>query len=320
MGQVLHGCARTTAATRREIQHSQESVSALAARLGVNPKTIMKWRKRKDEGVADRSNAPKTTRTKLTAQDEAIICTFRKSMQLPLDDCLDALLDVIPYLTRSALHRCLTRYGLSQLPRHAETQPLKKTFKPYPIGFVHVDITELYVGREKLYLFVAICRICKFAYVELFDRQTAENACLFLNHLVAACPFHIHTILTDNGSQFILTQQALRKKPKQRHRFDRACNAHGIRHRTTKPYRPQTNGQVERFNRTLKEATVNLYHYASKEQLNAHLNDFIIAYNIGKKLSALKRKTPFQAVKEWWKNSPKLFKINPDHQLTGLNT
>jgi transposase-like protein len=58
MGQVLHGCARTTEAVRRAIQHSQESLKALARRHGVNPKTVAKWRARQD--VADRRTGPAT--------------------------------------------------------------------------------------------------------------------------------------------------------------------------------------------------------------------------------------------------------------------
>jgi transposase-like protein len=46
MGQVLHGCARTTEAVRREIQNSKESVKALSERLGLNYKTVLKWRRR----------------------------------------------------------------------------------------------------------------------------------------------------------------------------------------------------------------------------------------------------------------------------------
>ena len=46
MGQVLHGCARTTEAVRRAIQHSQKSLNALAGQHGINPKTVAKWKKR----------------------------------------------------------------------------------------------------------------------------------------------------------------------------------------------------------------------------------------------------------------------------------
>ena len=61
MGQVLHGSARTTAAVRRAIHHSQESLRALAKRHGVNPKTVAKWKKR--TSAADLPTGPKAPRS-----------------------------------------------------------------------------------------------------------------------------------------------------------------------------------------------------------------------------------------------------------------
>ncbi len=90
MGQVLHGSATTTAAVRRAIQHSQESLRALATRYGVNQKTIAKWRQR--GSVDDRPAGPKQAKsTVLSVEDEAIVVAFRRHTLLPLDDCLYAL-------------------------------------------------------------------------------------------------------------------------------------------------------------------------------------------------------------------------------------
>ena len=149
MGQILHGSARTTASVRRELQDSKESVKLLAERFDLSETTVRKWRSRKGEGVSDRSNCPKKTRTVLSVEDEAMIIAFRQKTQLPLDDCLDALIDAIPQLTRSNLHRCLQRHGISRLPKEEEQTKEKKKFKDYDIGFVHVDITEFYFGKKK---------------------------------------------------------------------------------------------------------------------------------------------------------------------------
>ena len=106
MGQLLHGSARTTAAVRRAIQHSQESLMVLAQRYGINPKTVAKWRKRKF--VHDAPMGPKEVRsTVLSPEEEAAVVAFRKHTLLPLDDCLYALQPSIPHLTRSSLHRWL---------------------------------------------------------------------------------------------------------------------------------------------------------------------------------------------------------------------
>ena len=114
MGHVLHGSARTTEAVRRAIQHSQESLRSLARRHGVNPKTIAKWRKR--TSVSDRQTGPAPKSTVLSLQQEAVVVAFRRHTLLPLDDCLYALQATIPELTRSSLHRCLQRHGISRLP------------------------------------------------------------------------------------------------------------------------------------------------------------------------------------------------------------
>ena len=141
MGQVLHGSARTTEAVRRAIQHSQESLRALAKRHGVNQKTIAKWRKR--SSVCDQRTGPKEPRsTVLSVEEEAIIVAFRRHTLLPLDDCLYALQATIPHLTRSSLHRCLQRHGISQLPKVGDEVAAKRKFKAYPIGYFHIDIAE----------------------------------------------------------------------------------------------------------------------------------------------------------------------------------
>src|SRR5688572_30028304 len=113
MGQVLHKRATTTQRVRAEIQQSEESIAKLAHRLGVNPKTVLKWKHR--QGVEDAPMGAKTLRTVLTPHEEEMICALRRKARLPLDDCYIALKPSIPRLTRSNLHRCLQRHNLSVL-------------------------------------------------------------------------------------------------------------------------------------------------------------------------------------------------------------
>ncbi len=254
MGQVLHGCARTTAAVRRAIQSSQESLIALAERYDINPKTVAKWRKR--SSVADAPMGPEPRSTVLTTEQEAVIVAFRKHTLLPLDDCLYALQATIPQLTRSALHRCFQRHGISRVPElDGAPAAKKKKFKKYPIGYFHIDLTEVRTAEGKLYLFVAVDRTSKFAFAQLVERANVETASAFLHALVEAIPYQIHTVLTDNGHPVRRPAQEpsgpYRLVP--RPSFDRACRRHGIEHRLTKPNHPWTNGQVERMNRTIRK-------------------------------------------------------------------
>jgi hypothetical protein len=117
MGQVLHGCATTTEAICRAMQNGQESLRTLAKRYEINLKTIAKWKKRASVG-----DLPTT----------------------------------IPHLTRSSLHRCLQRQGISRLPEVEGDRPNQRKLKSYPIGYFHIDIAEVRTAEGKLYLLVAI--------------------------------------------------------------------------------------------------------------------------------------------------------------------
>ena len=136
----------------------------------------------------------------------------------------------------------------------------------WTIGFFHIDIAEVRTAEGELSLFVAIDRTSKFAFVELHEKGTTRIAADFLIALTKAVPYKIHTVLTDNGTHFTdpggetwtpaETEQMLAQgRPFRAHAFELACVHNDIDHRLTKPKHPWT-GQVERMNRTIKDATV----------------------------------------------------------------
>ncbi|MGO4340024.1 IS481 family transposase [Labrys sp. KB_33_2] len=321
MGQVLHGSATTTEAIRRAIQHSEESLRALAKRYGINQKTVAKWKKR--SSVADLPTGPKEPHSSvLSLEEEAIIVAFRRHTLLPLDDCLYTLQPTIPHLTRSSLHRCLQRHGIGRLPDIKGDKEPKKRFKSYPIGYFHIDIAEVQTAEGKLHLFVAIDRTSKFAFVQLVEKANRVTASAFLVALIAAVPYRIHTVLTDNGIQFRFPPRYA-DGPTARyitHMFAMRCRENGIEHRFTKINHPWTNGQVERMNRTIKEATVKRYHYDNHDQLKRHLDNFVNAYNFGRRLKTLKGLTAYEFICKRWTIEPENFTLNPIHQMPGLNT
>ena len=112
------------------------------------------------------------------------------------------------------------------------------------------------------------------------------------------------------GSAAHLVAEALAKgEPVWAHAFEYASATLGIKHRTTKPKHPWTNGQVERMNRTIKEATVKRFHYDDHDQLAQHLANFISAYNFGRRLKTLKGLTPYEFICKCWTSQPERFGV-----------
>jgi transposase-like protein len=287
----------------------------LSQELGINPKTVAKWRKRTT--VEDLKTGPREPRsTVLSECEEAMIVAFRRHTLLPLDDCLYALQPTIPSLTRSALHRCLQRHGISRLPDVEGDKPKRQRFKRYPIGYFHIDIAEVQTAEGKLYMFVGIDRTSKFAVTQLVQKAGKMAAAQFLRDLIATVPYRLHTVLTDNGIQF--TNRSCDTSAFE-HIFDRVCREHAIEHRLTKVKHPWTNGQVERMNRTIKDATVKRFHYDDHNQLRTHLADFMAAYNFARRLKTLSGLTPYEYICKIWTSEPDRFILNPIHQMPGLN-
>jgi Integrase core domain len=178
------------------------------------------------------------------------------------------------------------------------------------------------------HLLVAIDRTSKFAFVTLHEKTTTKVAAEFLRHLIAAVPYKIHTVLTDYGIHFTIPggggltvgeiKEAIARGTLFRaHAFELACARSD--HRLTKPKHPWTNGQVERMNRTIEEATVQRFYYESHQRLRRHLANFVAAYNFGRRLKALKGLTPFDYTCKSWTSQPEKFILNPLQQMPGLN-
>ena len=117
-------------------------------------------------------------------------------------------------------------------------------------------------------------------------------------------------------------------------RFDMICKASGIEHRLTMPNHAwncedqktvretvfPSNGQVERMNRTIKDATAKRFHYDDHDQLRTHLADFMAAYNFARRLKTLGGPTPYEYICKIWTSEPDRFILNPIHQMPGLKT
>ena len=316
----LHGSARTTPRIRAELQLATGSHRSLAQLYGINPKTVAKWRARTsvlDEPMGPRGRASQH----LSQEQEHLAIALRKQGHLSLDDLMGQLLETAPKLSRSALHRCLQRHGISRQPAmHLPRRHGK--FEETTLGFVHIDSAKMKISSGKQHMFVAIDRVTKFTHVAFFDRATKANAAQFLRHVLVAFPYRINTVLTDNGMAFT-GQERFRGGVTDTcigHIFQRICKFNGIEKRHTKPYHPWTNGMVERMNRTIKESTIKTYEYEGLEQLREHVQAFVQSYNFGKHLKALRWKKLFRAMCDAWKKDPSRFRLHPRHLTVGLNS
>jgi transposase-like protein len=254
---TLHANATTTPKTRAYIQVSRASATALAAELGVSETTIRRWRGRAD--VADRSHVPKRCATILSALEETLIADLRRALGLSLDDITEVMKRCVnAALSRSSIHRCLVRHGLNGRPKADKAKP--GVFETATVGFIHIDLKHLpRLKGAPSYVLVAIDRATRFVHVECIRRRDADTIAGCLERFLDAFPHRVHTILTDNGAEFtdrfaVDMKGKPHGQPSGRHPFDRLCAQRGIAHRLAKPFRPQTNGMVERFNRRLAEA------------------------------------------------------------------
>lgn len=298
MIQRLHKNAKTNYAIRLAIKASRESVSALASKYHLSWATVKKWKQR--EKVEDYSSRPERLRTDLTQEHIERILFERKQFKKTLEDIFFTLEGDIPNLYPMKIYRVLARYGLNRLPDELINAERKiRKFRKYGIGYLHIDL--LYapkINGQRRYIYTAIDRVAKLAFIMVGRRKTKETGAKFLKAVIGFCPYRINYILTDNGFEFSYKALPKGKKTKKTHPFDAICLKHKIQHRTIKFKHPWTNGMVERFNRTLKDRVLKKYLFSSIFQMNGKLIEFVNHYNFEKRLKSLNYKTPAQYLKE----------------------
>jgi len=288
---------------RRAIQQSPDSLRVVAQRFGIDPKTVAKWRAR--SGIDDLRRGPKPGRHgRLTAEEQDIVVRFREHTLLPLDDCLYALQAHIPHLSRSGLHRCLQRHGISRLTG-TESEERGTGLPPGLPGEVHIDLSVVRSKDGVHFLFNAIEQASKFVIVRMAEAGDDHTAAQFLERVVDESPFRIARVVTADAPPFGCAGQLMA--------FGAACQRLAIDHsRMTNPH-PRLGNPGVRIGRLLADDPT----FASEAYLAALVDGLVLAYNFRRRLKTLGGKTPHAFLCASWLTEPNRFQRDPHHELAG---
>ncbi|MEX2455603.1 MAG: IS481 family transposase [Rhodospirillaceae bacterium] len=316
----MHGCARTTIEMRDLIRTSDRSVRALAAELGLNPKTVAKWKSR--ETPADAPMGPGRSRLRyLSPAEEAMCVGFRKHALLPLDDCLYALQLTFPHLTRASLHRLYRRHGISRLPAGGAA-------RRSAVGDFYVDSSDVRTGDGMATMFIAFDRTSRLAFAELYESPERDNAAAFLAHLVGAVPYAVRRVLTSDGPQFLPSTEAAESGETgaagaagaagANEPFAAICRKHGIAHDLIATSDPWTIARDGRQQRSRRDPRTPCY-YRDHDHLRQHFFAFFDSYNFTRRLKTLKGRTPYEFVCRFWEREPRHFRVAPHDHVPRLS-
>lgn len=295
----LHKNATTTMSIRQAIKESPLSAYALAKRYGISQTTAQRWKRAED--FEDKSSRPHKLNTTLTPEQEELICFERKQFKKTIEDIFFTLEDKIPKsFYPMKIYRCLKRHDLAVLPKEfVDAERKIKKFRKYGIGYLHIDLIYApKINKVRSYIYTAIDRVSKIAYVMIGKRKNKETGARFLRKVLQFYPYKVNYILTDNGFEFTYKALPKGKKTKKTHPFDKLCQEKKIQHRTIKFKHPWTNGMVENFHKRIRKGVLTRYQFQSIFELNGKLLEFIDGYNQEKRLRKLNYLTPAQFLKD----------------------
>jgi transposase InsO family protein len=277
------------------------TITEAALVVGCSRQTASKWigRARRGECLADRSSRPRRSPKRTPPALEQAVLRARQELRVgphPLGWALG--------LAASTVHAILRRHGCSRLRPRPPREAVVRYERERPGELLHVDVKKLgriirpghrvtgdRSGRAKgkagwQYVFAAIDDATRLGFARIYPDETADSALAFLaacERFYAGHGIGIERVLTDNGTCF-------------KRRWGEGCERLGIAVRKTRPYRPQTNGKVERFIRTLLELWAYAHPYAHESQRAAALAPALESYNRFRRHRALGGLTPLQRV------------------------
>lgn len=229
--------------------HAQgRSLSDLSREFEIPREVLSRWWQRYQRdglpGLAPRSRRPHHSVTIAAS-------TVRQILRLRRRRLGPARIAALVGVSAKTVHRVLLRHGESRLPR-PRRRPSKRFEKSRPGELLHLDIKFLPALRNARYdyEFAAVDDFSREAVVTIATDQSSATATSFLETVVAALPYRVEAVLTDNAFAFTMRYACHAERST---RFQQACHSLGIAHHLLRPRRPQSNGKVERFFRTIDD-------------------------------------------------------------------
>lgn len=293
-----HANSRLSVHSRRKMMRDYERgvpVSTIVRELGISRTSFYRvrgrYRRLGAEGLTNGSCRPHSSPRRLPWQVEVAILAYRERERVG-----PARIAIALGVPRSTVHRVLCRFGRQHL-RTKTREPVQRIVHHHPGAQVGIDFKELASigGGSPLFQISAIDSFSRLGFAKIVDRALGCHAVTFLEEIVANFErrgVHVERVLTDNGFQFTMRYAYHRDYLSG---FDKACRRLGIRHQTTRPYRPQTNGKVERFHRTADEELYHKQTFQTNEERTQALAEWILIYNGERPHLALNGITPEQA-------------------------
>jgi hypothetical protein len=242
----------------------------------------------------------KTRRIDLQVEEEIISLRKKGNSRYEIREILKKSNTFVPCAT--TIYNVCKRYGLNRLNK-PEKQERRKIIMSKIGELVHVDCHQLSKGitidspDRTYYLLGMIDDYSRVAWVEVLEDKKALTvmfaALKAFNMLKKQYGIEIDSVMTDNGAEF---GSGINSKHKENHPFERLLMEMEMKHIYTKPYRPQTNGKIERFWKTLKEDFIEDALYENLDDIKNELLGFLIYYNQHRPHTAINNKTPIQMV------------------------
>jgi transposase InsO family protein len=284
----------------RAVAEGGLSKAAAARRFNTTAKTVAKWverfRSQGVEGLRDRSSRPLCS----PSQIPLVACEVAEALRR--QRCTQEQIAVQLGISKASVSRILKRRGLSLLSALEPHPPRPRYERASPGEIIHIDIKKLgrfnrtghritrnpagHAGTGRPgweFVHVAIDDHSRLATAQIFVDEKKESAIAFLQAAVSyyrSLGVAVSRVMTDNGSCY-------RSKA-----FARACKAMGVKHITTRPYTPQTNGKAERFIQTALREWAYAQAYQDSNQRRRDLPLWLHRYNWHRPHASLAKQTP----------------------------